>query len=236
MKPVLLDLFCGAGGAAMGYHQAGWEVVGVDVKPQPRYPFEFHQGDALEWLDRRLTWVDAIHASPPCQEFSVGSNIQKARGKTYVDLVTPTRDQLRTVGLPYVIENVHKAPIRSDLLLCGTMFMGLRVIRHRIFETTVHIPTLPHYRHPLVYSRDRRRPAAHSDMDPSRSYVTVAGESARVGDMATAMEIDWMFARELNEAVPPAYTRYIGKHLLSVLHCRHGVPGLSDPPARPPHT
>lgn len=215
-RPVLLDLFCGAGGASAGYDQAGWEVVGVDFQPQPRYPFEFIQGDALDYLDRELTWVDAIHASPPCQAFSPASNASKAKGVDYVDLVTPVRDRLRAHRLPYVIENVPLAPIRRDLLLCGTMFLGLRVLRHRIFETSFHVPRLPHHKHPKVHNRGR------DDDYTGRDLITVAGDSARVQDKRRALEIWWMESDELNEAIPPAYTKYVGDrlrlHLDSVLH------------------
>jgi site-specific DNA-cytosine methylase len=131
MKPRLLDLFCGAGGAGMGYHRAGFEVVGVDIAPQPHYPFEFHQGDALEYLAAHGHEFDAIHASPPCQRYSSIQRITKNKHK-WPDLVDPVRQLLIKSGKPYVIENVQGAPLRVDAFMCGSMF-GLGMIRHRIF-------------------------------------------------------------------------------------------------------
>src|SRR5690348_13600467 len=138
-RPKLLDLFCGAGGAAMGYHRAGFDVVGVDIKPQPRYPFEFHQGDALDptyrdpWFEP--WWIDtfnAIHASPPCQAYT---KARKLQGKEHPDLIGPTRELLKATGLPYVIENVPGAPLVDPVVLEGQMFEGLATQRARWFET-----------------------------------------------------------------------------------------------------
>src|SRR5678815_3968779 len=117
MKPRLLDLFCGAGGAAMGYHRAGFEVVGVDIKPQPHYPFEFHQADAMTFP---LEGFDAIHASPPCQAFCDLKDMHNA--KQHDNLLTPIRKRLAESGVPYVIENVRGAPLDGKLRLCGSMF------------------------------------------------------------------------------------------------------------------
>src|ERR1035437_665181 len=136
-KPRLLDLFCCAGGAAMGYHRAGFEVVGVDIKPQPHYPFEFHQGDALTYP---LEGFDAYHASPPCQRFSAMQMIHHNQ-EVWPDLVDPIRQRLIATRKPYVIENVPATPLRVDLMLCGTMF-GLRMPRHRIFESNITMPLL----------------------------------------------------------------------------------------------
>ncbi len=130
MKPRLLDLFCGAGGASAGYHRAGFEVVGVDIKPQPHYPFEFHQADALEFP---LEGYDAYHASPPCQAYSVCT--KQEQKKNYKKLIGSIRNRLIPTGKPFVIENVlgAKLDLRANILLCGTMF-GLPIHRHRIFE------------------------------------------------------------------------------------------------------
>lgn len=130
-KPRLLDLFCGAGGAAMGYHRAGFEVVGVDLKPQKHYPFEFHQADALEFLAEHGREFDVIHASPPCQAHT---SLKNLHDKDYPELIEPTRRLLEKTGLPYIIENVVGAPLRNPILLCGSSF-GLRVRRHRLFES-----------------------------------------------------------------------------------------------------
>lgn len=133
----LLDLFCGAGGAAMGYHRAGFEVVGVDIKPQPRFPFEFHQGDALEFCERHGHEFDAIHASPPCQAFTSLRNSWNA--KTHPNLLPQTRELLYRCGRRFVIENVPGAPLVNPFLLCGTMFRlgceGAELRRHRYFES-----------------------------------------------------------------------------------------------------
>lgn len=142
-KPRLLDLFCGAGGSAVGYARAGFEVVGVDLKSQPRYPFEFHQADAMTYP---LDGFDAIHASPPCQAYSVA---QKLQGNLHPDLIGPTRFRLTESGKPYVIENVVGAPLLKPTLLQGTMF-GLRTERKRLFETSFLLP-MP----PLAYTAPR---------------------------------------------------------------------------------
>jgi DNA (cytosine-5)-methyltransferase 1 len=135
----LLDLFCGAGGAAMGYHRAGFDVVGVDHRPQPNYPFEFIETDALTFLREGgpiRGWFDAIHASPPCQAYSAGARMRNGYAKDHPRLIEPLRELLIQTGLPYVIENVPEAPLRSPMRLCGSQF-GLDVRRHRAFESNV---------------------------------------------------------------------------------------------------
>lgn len=186
-RPKLLDLFCGAGGAAAGYHRAGFDVVGVDIRPQPRYPFEFHQADAMTCP---LDGFDAIHASPPCQHYA---NVTAWRGAPgdHPDLIGPTRQRLIDSGLPWVIENVPEAPIRRDLLLCGSQF-GLKVRRHRAFETSPRLFALV-------------PPCRHRDLLPFMHK----GERA----YADALGCHWMTNREAREAIPPAFTEHIG-HLL----------------------
>jgi len=198
MKPRLLDLFCGAGGASMGYHRAGFEVVGVDIKPQPHYPFEFHQADALTYP---LEGFDAYHASPPCQRFSRMQHIHK-NYDTHPDFIDPMRKLLGAIGKPYVIENVIGAPIRIDLMLCGTMF-GLRVPKHRIFESNIPMPLSPaSCNHSNVY-------------DPFHGGEMARGERQKFSDV---LKIDWFMTRpEVREAIPPAYTEYIGKYLLATV-------------------
>lgn len=202
MKPRLLDLFCGAGGAAMGYHRAGFDVVGVDKEAQPHYPFTFEQGDALVML--QTSWVhqfDAIHASPPCQAFSVAT--QHARGN-HDDLLTPTRMLLECVGLPWVIENVPGAPMRADYRLCGCMFGLGRLQRQRWFETSWR-------------GFDLRPPCNHTQ--PAIT-ITTKGQPNRTGyaaEAAEAMGIDWMTMRERGLAIPPAYAEHIGRQLLEHL-------------------
>jgi len=193
----LLDLFCGAGGAAMGYHRAGFEVVGVDINEQPNYPFEFIQADAIEYLVNHYKDFDAIHASPPCQCFSMMQNIHKNKDK-HPDLIEPTRKLLEELDKPYIIENVIGAPLRIDLFLCGTMF-GLPIARHRIFESNVSMPLLT-----MMCKHDNLYDPWHGE-----------GSVGQREKLSAAMGIDWFMTRpEVREAIPPAYTEYIGKELL----------------------
>ena len=201
----LLDLFCGAGGAATGYHRAGFDdITGVDIKPMPRYPFRFIQGDALEYLAAHGHEYDVIHASPPCQHYSWSA----ARwGKdNYPDLVDKTRKMLDATGKPYIIENVIGAPLRNRFILDGQMF-GLGVIRKRQFESNLFI-----FGHPPV-------PVNGSVKDGD--IMTVAGHGgdgrAALHLWKKAMGIDWMSKVELTQAIPPAYTEFIGKQLLERL-------------------
>jgi DNA (cytosine-5)-methyltransferase 1 len=204
----LLDLFCGAGGAAVGYARAGFEVVGVDIAPQPRFPFEFHQADALSFP---LEGFDVVHASPPCQAFS---KTRAIHGKQYPDLLSPIKSRfLFHVDFAYVIENVVGAPLDAPILLCGEMF-GLRVIRHRLFETRPWIASREHPAH-------RGGTNSHRGYSTGAYYVTVAGHNYRREEGAAAMGIDWPMTRdELSEAIPPAYTEYIGKQLMAALEAR----------------
>ncbi len=209
MKPRLLDLFCGAGGAGMGYHRAGFDVVGVDIRPMPRYPFEFHQADALEYLAEHGHEFDAIHASPPCQGYS-GLNFA---AENYPKLIEPVRRLLKMSGKPYCIENVAgaKAELLNPLMLCGSMF-GLRVQRHRLFECRPEIYFAPA---PCNHWLPVAPKGTWADDDKQFHYVHghfVNQEYAR-----RAMGIDWMNRDELAEAIPPAYTEYIGAQLMNVL-------------------
>lgn len=216
MRPRLLDLFCCAGGAAMGYHRAGFEVWGVDIRPQPRYPFEFIQTDVARLPVRFLRHFQAIHASPPCQRFS---DLAKRNGNAdeWPDLIEPTRRLLEETGLPYVIENVEGAPLVDPVMLCGTMFPGLRVIRHRLFEANFPLIAPPHGKHPLVYTMDKRK-AHYGKLNEWTSPVQVTGGgNCSKAAAADAMGIDWMTKDELNEAIPPAFTRFIGEQLIAQL-------------------
>ena len=211
-KPRLLDLFCGAGGAAMGYHRAGLEVVGVDLDPQPHYPFEFHQADALTFP---LEGFDAIHASPPCQAYSFASQTHRAAGKEYPDLVARTRRRLEASGVPWVIENVPGAPVRRDIELCGCM-VGLPQLRRvRWFEANwgAYDLTPPHCHTEVAVSV-----AGHSDPSWVRQMLSRRGLPRHTAsDARRAMGIDWMNRAELSQAIPPAYTEWIGKRLLRVV-------------------
>src|SRR5665213_897898 len=212
----LLDLFCCAGGAGVGYSRAGFDVVGVDLNPQPRYPFPFVQADALTLDTAFVASFDAIHASPPCQSYS---DLAKRNGNAdaWPRLVEPVRAMLVKSGLPYAIENVDGAPLRDAVVLCGTMFKGLRVIRHRLFEASFLIMTPPHGMHPKVHTFDKRK-SHYGKTDDMRDFVQVTGGgNCTIAAARDAMGIDWMTKNELNEAIPPAYTQFIGEQLLPIL-------------------
>jgi DNA (cytosine-5)-methyltransferase 1 len=228
VKPRLLDLFCGAGGAAMGYHRAGFEVVGVDFAPQPRYPFEFWQDDALRILQVQLHngntdgfnghWgFDAIHASPPCQAYTAYKRRGGGVGDGYGDLIAETRELLWKTGLPWVIENVGGAPLRSPLMLCGSMFdPPLDVQRHRYFESDWPIDDPPWPCRHGVWAA--RFPAATNRRENSRRTVEVGVWRIPLETQKQAMGVDWdVTLEELSEMVPPAYTELIGAQLLAHL-------------------
>jgi DNA (cytosine-5)-methyltransferase 1 len=227
VKPRLLDLFCGAGGCSAGYARAGFDVVGVDVKPQPNYPYEFVQADALEVLDRLsfgLSLVEgdlachvedfaAIHASPPCQHFTKYGNVVKDIRERYEDLIEPVRELLKATGLPYVIENVEGSPLHDSIVLCGSMF-DLDVQRHRLFETNWPLvpPTWP-CRHKIW---SRRFKSSTGRKPNSRFTIEVGSWDEKIERQKAAMGVDWTIAtRELSEAIPPAYTEFIGQQLLA---------------------
>lgn len=223
----LLDLFCGAGGAAMGYHRAGFEVVGVDIEPQPHYPFEFHQAEALEYLSEHGGEFDFIHASPPCQAFSVMTNGRwKDRVKKHLDLIDATRKLLLKSGRPFVIENVVGAPLLSPVKLCGTMFgleteAGNQLRRHRLFEASFPIDLIPPCRHNHlsaigVYGGGQHpRRQSHRRSAERKSYAeTPIDSDFGISARRKVMGIDWMSAKELNQAIPPAYTEFIGRQLM----------------------
>jgi DNA (cytosine-5)-methyltransferase 1 len=213
-RPRLLDLFCCAGGAGTGYFRAGFDVVGVDLNPQPNYPFAFLQTDALSLDSKFISTFDAIHASPPCQSYS---DLAKRNGNAdaWPRLIDPIREVLIRSGLPYIIENVEGAPLRNPTVLCGTMFKGLRVIRHRLFETNFPILTPKHGTHPKVHTFDKRK-AHYGKTNDMVDFVQVTGGgNCTIAAARDAMGIDWMTKNELNEAIPPAYTRLIGKQLLA---------------------
>lgn len=216
----LLDAFCCAGGATKGYQLAGFHVTGVDINPQPRYcGDEFHQGDAVEFIREHGHEFDLIHASPPCQHdctLTAGTN----KGKfTYPDLLEPTREALESTGRPYIIEQPQgKASkrMRTDLKLCGEQF-GLAVIRHRIFEVQgIEVPWLEHKKH-----RGRVKGWRHGEFYDG-PYFAVYGDGGGKGtvqEWQDALGIHWTDVRkELAEAIPPAYTKYIGKYAMRSLN------------------
>lgn len=219
----LLDLFCGAGGAGMGYHRAGFEVVGVDVKPQRHYPFEFHQADALEYLADHWQEFDAIHASPPCQFATKLRSLHS--GREYTNWIPQTRTMLQATGKPFVIENVEgaKAHLHSPVMLCGTMF-ELRtgdadLWRHRLFEVNWPLVLTPPCQH------GRRVIGIYGGHGRDRRVISVVGHAGgkstrraengfSCAERNEAMGIDWMTQAELSQAIPPAYTEYIGGWLM----------------------
>lgn len=219
----LLDLFCGAGGAAMGYYRAGFdEIVGVDIRPQPNYPFGFICVDALEFLRHRSVIrldYDAIHASPPCQDFLNLSRVNDVLGRvrTHERLIAATRDLLLETELPYVIENVADArpELRDPVRLCGTAF-GLPLRRHRLFESNVPLGGIPcaHHRFTEPKYWTGWRPKGEHRLS---TVVQVYGNAADKHEWPAAMGIDWMTDDELAEAIPPVYTEYIGTQLMAAL-------------------
>jgi DNA (cytosine-5)-methyltransferase 1 len=212
----LLDLFCGAGGAAMGYYRAGFtEIVGVDNRPQPRYPFKFVQADALR-PPFRLEEFDAIHASPPCQAYTVARNIKK---REHPRLVEAVRAMLESSGLPFVIENVNGSPLIFPMRLCGTSFgLGVQVRgidyelrRHRFFEVRPALGITPPCQHekPVIGVYGHGESKA---MRGKRGY-----QISQVEHRRTVMQMPWANRDEIAEAIPPAYTEFIGRQLLAAL-------------------
>lgn len=197
---VLIDLFCKAGGCGVGYARAGWDVIGVDIEPQPNYPFRFELGSSIV----------AVHASPPCQAYTTGGRVRERESRPR--LIEPVRDafaQLRAAGIHTVIENVAEAPLVDPIQLCGSMF-GLQVRRHRLFEVSFPCerPTCTAAMHraqgPIVgvYGRPHGRAGAWPGMLPGTPE-----------SWSRAMGIDWMTPAELSQAIPPAYTEWIGRRI-----------------------
>ena len=213
-KPLMLDLFCGGGGAAVGYHRAGFDVVGVDIKKQPHYPFEFFQADAVHFLESAIAndvRFDAIHASPPCQHHSALAAGTNGNRHDYPELIERSRERMLQAGVPYVIENVVGAPLRQPVRLCGEMF-GLQVIRHRLFETNWPLQVPPHPPH-----RGRVARCRHGEWFDGPYYAVygTGGGKGTAKQWQEAMGIDWLpYKYELAEAIPPAYTEHIGVQML----------------------
>jgi len=197
-RPRIADLFCGAGGSAMGLHRAGFEVVGYDIVFQKHYPFEFHQQDALT-VD--LSGFDAVWASPPCQGYSRMRHLPWQVGKVYPMLIEPTRRLLQTTHLPWIIENVMDAKLEAGWL-CGTMF-GLPFYRHRAFETNWFWLQPEHPKHSLI-------------LLPGR----MLGNRAHMGHDLAGIDMDWMTKQERSQAIPPTYSEFLGKQLMQYLGIR----------------
>ena len=208
--PRVLDLFCGAGGASMGYAKAGYEVVGMDIKHGKRYPFEYIRRDVMTLRPEDLEGFDLIHASPPCQTYSVTQHLRVAQGKSTSkqDLLAQVRSLLVVSEIPYVIENVKGAPLIDPVQLCGSAF-GLKVRRHRLFESSMDL------RGTDCHHKEQGKPVGiYGSM---RDEIPGGGHTAKTMHQAhEAMGIDWMIWGELVEAIPPAYTHYIGQQILSI--------------------
>jgi DNA (cytosine-5)-methyltransferase 1 len=201
----LLDLYCGGGGAGRGYADAGFDVTGVDIAPQKHYPFRFIQADAIEYCARHGHEYDLIHASPPCQRYSVTKSLHT---NEHPDLVPDTRAALIATGRPFVIENVVGAPLIEPLMLCGQMFPGLRVYRHRLFECSFFILAPPHPRHAFPMTPMGRKPL-------DGTFLSIGGHVTDPAGCGAAMGITHRLTqRGVAQAIPPAYTRFIGTAFL----------------------
>jgi len=230
MRPLLLDLFCGAGGAAMGYHRAGFEVVGVDHKDQPNYPFEFHQADALEFVAEHSARYSVIHASPSCQRYTGMRKITRSRfgrirsNPNPPDLIAATRCALIDTGKPWVIENVQGSPLNTVIILCGASLGLEHLARHRHFESSVLLfaPPCSHYSNDYSIGVYGSRPDGRRVSYPQHRLTRVASSLEEARD---AMDIDWMDWEEITQAIPPAYTEYIGRQLMEYLHNKGKVTG-----------
>ena len=197
----------------MGYHRAGFDVVGVDIAKQPNFPFEFKQANALELDLGFLATFDAIHASPPCQSYSDLAK-RNRNAHEWPRLIEPVREMLIAVGRPYVIENVEGAPLIDPVVLCGTMFPGLRVIRHRLFEANFNIIPPTHRKHPKVHTFDKRKSHFGKTNEWTDFVQVTGGGNCTLAAARHAMGIDWMTKGEINESIPPAYTELIGRQLI----------------------
>lgn len=205
-----LDLYCCAGGASYGYELAGFDVVGVDINPQPRYRGTFIQSDAIDYLKTNYKDFDFIHASPPCQAWSKSSMQFRLKGKEYIDLIEETREALIATGKPYVIENVPEAPLKNPIMLCGAMF-DIPTYRHRCFESNV---TLIEPKHPAHI-----HPNAKMGRKPKKGeFIQYVGHFSGVNLVQEFTGLFWLGQKELAQSLPPQYTHYIGKQIINRLN------------------
>lgn len=217
-RPKLLDMFCAAGGAAMGYHQAGFDVVGVDINPQPNYPFEFIQSDCLGLDAAFLGQFSAIHASPPCQKHTRKTATWGRKRTHWIDhqdLIPQTREMLTASGLPFVIENVEGAPLNTTVMLCGTQF-GLRIIKHRQFETNFPVtPPTWGCDHSDVYNpwSGKGRSAEAFRAAQGTPWIPMGGGASRKAGITG----------DLFNAIPPAFTEYLGRQMLAHMQMREAA-------------
>lgn len=234
----MVDLFSGAGGTAMGFWQAApFNIVGVDKQEQPHYPFTFRRDDAMELLSKRVdvfkNWADVVNVAPPCQGYSITSSLHNYE---YPLLITPIRELLTAIDIPYVIENVEEArwDMKDPIMLCGSSF-GLRVRRHRLFESNMPLKGLPcdhrwqdeHRPYRIHVSAGRNKdgwrksgiqPVHGSGHNhPSSNTPDEITSHRSLFYKSVAMGIDWMSNEEINQAIPPAYTRYLGGQVYDYL-------------------
>lgn len=200
-RPMALDLYCCQGGASAGLDAAGFQVVGVDIAPQPNYPFPFIRADAITALPAGF---DFIWASPPCQAHSLAQRIQK---NDHPDLIEPTRAMLTASGIPYCIENVVGAPLIDPIMLCGSMF-NLRTYRHRLFECSFPIEAPKHPAHAAPVTKMGRPPR-------EGEYMHIVGNFSGVDHARWIMGTQWMNRDGLREAIPPAFAKFIGRAALA---------------------
>lgn len=203
-----LDLYCCAGGSSAGLARAGFDVTGVDHEPQARYPFRFVLADALDYVTAHGHEYDLIAASPPCQAHT---RLQGRWGREYPDLIAATRAALIASGKPWIIENVPGAPLINPIKLCGSMF-GLKIIRHRLFETSP-----PIYFSPSTCSHPRRAVGLQGHRGAGREWITVTGHFSDVPLARRVMELPWMTQAELAQAIPPAYTEWLALQLIAAV-------------------
>lgn len=253
----LLDLFCKAGGAGEGYRRAGFEVTGVDIEPQKNYkPGKFIQADALAYVAQYGWMYDAIHASPPCQAHTQLKSLHKgdeSYNERHIDLIPQTRYWLKAIGVPYVIENVAgaKGSLIDPIMLCGAQF-GLKVYRHRLFESNVFLMAMPHAPHRdkppsaghgaspkgfvtvsgncslgIKWDGTTPKPKQWNQFVSPNGFISVSGHFSQVEYARFAMGIDWMTGKELAQAIPPAYTEFIGNQLMAYISQSKTTSGIS---------
>lgn len=205
-KPKLLDLYCCGGGAGYGYELAGFDVTGVDNENQPKHRGKFIQGDAIEFLKQNWKHFDAIHASPPCQEYSLSSKQFRLKGRKYIELIEATRVEVLKTGLPYVMENVPDAPLINPIILCGAMF-NMKTYRHRAFESNFKIVVPEHPEHTAPNAKMGRKPR-------EGEFIQYVGHFSGVKKVQEMTGLHWLGQYELAQSIPPQYTEFIGRQLI----------------------